>query len=155
MIRFDTGQFYIGKRSAPVPPEQDTKYLGSPVTYKHLWKDPTLTKTKHILRVVSTHDELVELETKLIKEGWRKYPDQCLNRNASPAFHPDACKLGASIIAEKTKKKFSIMSPDGTIVHGENIRKFCRENNLDQRHFFKVLTGTRNHHKGWRRVPSA
>ena len=40
-------------------------------------------------------------------------------------------------------------SPDGTVVHVPNIRKFARENNLNASCLTKVIKGTRSHHKNW------
>ena len=89
MIKFEDGRFYIGSRQSKVHASKDVKYWGSPVTYKHLWEDASLSKTKHILKVCDSFDEMNELEPKLIKEAWKKYPDLCLNRNAAGAIHPD------------------------------------------------------------------
>lgn len=101
IIKFNSGQFYIGSRQSKVEPEKDTKYLGSPKTYKHLWEDNSLEKTKHIIKVCSSFEKMRDLEVKLIKEAWDKYPDECLNRNAAPVFHPEiyskAGKIGGNI----------------------------------------------------------
>lgn len=94
MIRFCDGRFYIGKRSSKVEPHKDTKYMGSPVTFKYLWEDTSLTKTKHILKLCKTEKEMIDLEVEMIKTGWEKFPDLILNRNASPAFHKEACVSG-------------------------------------------------------------
>lgn len=145
LIKFNNEQFYIGSRKSKVTPEDDTKYWGSPVTYKHLWEDVTLEKTKHILKVCSSFDEMVELEIKLIKEAWNKYPDECLNRCATPTFHPEVIR--ASV--EKRCKNFNIKSPDGEIIKVKNMSKFCRENSLNIRSISNVVSGKRNHHKGW------
>lgn len=141
LIKFNAGQFYIGSRTSKVTPEDDKKYWGSPVTYKHLWKDTTLEKTKHILKVCSNFDEMMELEVKLIKEAWKKFPNECLNRCASPAFHPK--------VTEEKEKNFILKSPTGEIVKGKNIRKFCRDNNLNQGGISSVLAGKIRSCKGW------
>lgn len=148
-IKFDTGHFYIGSRSSILEPEKDTKYWGSPVTYKSLWKDPNLKKTKHILRVCKDEYHKRELETKLIKEAWQKYDSLCLNRNAAPVFHIEACKRGAQKSAEVCSKSFTIKSPEGKIYTSKNIRKFCREHDLDFRSLSKVINRQRSHHWGW------
>lgn len=100
MIKFSDDRFYIGKRSSKVEPHKDTKYMGSPVTFKYLWEDTSLTKTKHILKICDTEEEMIDLEVNLIKTGWEKFPDLILNRNASPAFHKEACSIGG----KKTKE---------------------------------------------------
>lgn len=145
LIKFNTGQFYIGSRKSKVTPEDDTKYWGSPVTYKHLWEDVTLEKTKHILKVCPTFDEMSNLEIKLIKEAWNKYPDECLNRHASPVFHPEIVRRTAN----SRRKEFTLKSPTGEIVKAKGINKFCKENNLDFGTMCKVLSGKQVTHKGW------
>ena len=103
MIKFCDGRFYIGKRTSKVEPHKDTKYMGSPVTFKYLWEDTSLTKTKHILKICETENEMIDLEVKMIKTGWEKFPDLILNRNASPAFHKEACSTGGKITKELGK----------------------------------------------------
>lgn len=94
MIKFCDDRFYIGKRTSKIEPYKDKNYMGSPVTFKYLWEDTSLTKTKYILKICDTEKEMIELEIKFIKIGWKKYPDLILNRNASPAFHKEACSIG-------------------------------------------------------------
>lgn len=201
MIKFCDDRFYIGKRSSKVEPHKDTKYMGSPVTFKYLWEDTSLTKTKHILKICDTEKEMIDLEVKLIKTGWEKFPDLILNRNASPAFHKEACvyggkrskelglgihgmsqeeklkcsskggvvvrelgigiygmspeeklkcaKKGGRVTAEKYSKNFVLRSPEGEIIKSRNISEFSRINDLDPAHVVKVISGKRNHHKGW------
>ena len=89
IIKFEDGRFYIGSRQSKVPASKDVKYWGSPVTYKHLWEDASLSKTKHILKVCDSFEEMNELEPRLIKDAWKKYPDLCLNKNAAGSIHHD------------------------------------------------------------------
>ena len=58
-------------------------------------------------------------------------------------------KIGGNIIAEKYSKEFAFISPEGEIVKGKNIQKFCRENDLSRTCINRVIRGTRSHHKGW------
>lgn len=104
MIKFNTGQIYIGSRTSKISPKQDTKYWGSPKTYKHLWEDNTLTKEKIILHICDTVEEKIELEPKLIKEAWKKYGDLCLNMHATPIFHPEICRKNGKESGNKTKE---------------------------------------------------
>ena len=91
LIKFETGEVYVGSRQSKVPPEQDTKYWGSPVTYKHLWEDVNLKKEKFIIKECESIEKARALEVKLIKNAWKKYSTRCLNRCASTGFHPDVC----------------------------------------------------------------
>jgi len=45
---------------------------------------------------------------------------------------------------------FIVVNPDGEVVGGINLTRFCKENNLTQSAMHKVIAGKRNHHKGWR-----
>tara|TARA_B100000287_G_scaffold263610_1_gene248056 strand:- start:768 stop:1568 length:801 start_codon:yes stop_codon:yes gene_type:complete len=103
MIKFDDGRFYIGSRKSKRLPEKDTGYWGSPVTFKYLWEDTSLSKTKHILKVCDSHEEMVKLEPKWITEAWKKYGDLCLNRAAGPHIREDVCrKSGLDAVKNKT-----------------------------------------------------
>jgi hypothetical protein len=58
-------------------------------------------------------------------------------------------------VAEKNSKEFSIINPEGEIIHGKNISKFCRENNLDKStvcNMLKYKKGIKSH-KGYRALP--
>lgn len=101
MIKFEDGRFYIGSRQSKVPANEDVKYWGSPVTYKHLWEDTSLSKTKHILKVCDSFEEMRDMESEFIKDAWKKYADLCLNRVSTPIFHPDISKAAASLGGKK------------------------------------------------------
>lgn len=63
-------------------------------------------------------------------------------------------KRGGKVAAEKLAKEFVLKSPNGEIIKGKNIRKFCRDNNLDHRVITKVLSDDNKYkhyksHKGW------
>lgn len=49
-------------------------------------------------------------------------------------------------------KEVSFKSVDGSVIVVKCLRRFCRENNLDQSAMRLVLLGQRSHHKGWRNV---
>lgn len=42
-----------------------------------------------------------------------------------------------------------LVSPSGEVFEVHSIRKFCREHSLDVGNVYKVIYGTRQHHKGW------
>lgn len=46
-------------------------------------------------------------------------------------------------------KQFQIINPEGKVIDGVGIKKFCKENNLSYGYIRKVLKGTQSHHKGW------
>jgi hypothetical protein len=114
LIKFNDGRYYIGSRKSKCKPEDDTQYMGSPKTFKHLWTDSNFTKTKYIIKEVDSMEELRRIEPKLIKEAWKKDgKDKCLNRHAAPHFHTDICskagkktyELGKGIHAQTPEQK--------------------------------------------------
>jgi hypothetical protein len=180
LIQFNDGRYYIGSRKCKCKPERDTKYMGSPVTYKELWSDPNLSKIKYILKEVDSVNELKRIEPILIKAGWeRDGRDLCLNRHASPTFHPEVCskggkisgknsyelgrgifglskeqqlencKKGAKITSERYAREFAVISPKGEVFKGRNLTRFCDEHGLDVANVRRVLRGTQSYYKGW------
>jgi hypothetical protein len=124
MIKFDDGRFYIGSRSSKQLPEKDTGYWGSPVTFKYLWEDTTLSKTKHILKVCDSHEEMVKLEPKYITEAWKKYGDLCLNRAAGPHIREDVSrKSGLDAVKNKTGVHSSSVSHEQKVKWASNAGK--------------------------------
>jgi group I intron endonuclease len=59
-------------------------------------------------------------------------------------------KVGHEYRTEKQAKIFKIISPNDEIVVAKNIRKFCRDNNLNYEKIRMVLNGKRKSYKGWR-----
>lgn len=46
-------------------------------------------------------------------------------------------------------KPFRIISPNGELIEGINLTKFCRERNLRRPSMFDVISGKRKEHKGY------
>ena len=53
-------------------------------------------------------------------------------------------------IIENNSKHYKLLSPEGNIIEGKNIKDFCRNNKLAYRKLCLVLKNKRKHHKGWR-----
>ncbi len=79
---------------------------------------------------------------KVTEETKRKL--SIINRGRCPS--PQTIK--ASI--EASAKHYDMISPDGEIVHIYNMRQFCKDRDLRPSKMSNVVTGKRNHHKGWR-----
>ncbi len=47
------------------------------------------------------------------------------------------------------KKKYKLTDVEGTVTIVENLRKFCRENDLNVSAIHKVIKGDRKQHKGF------
>ena len=50
----------------------------------------------------------------------------------------------------KEKKRYILTDLKGNEYITENLSKFCRDNDLNKSAIFKVLSGERSHHKGYR-----
>jgi hypothetical protein len=48
-------------------------------------------------------------------------------------------------------KAFALLSPDGVIHRGINLKKFCQEHGLIPSNIYKVIEGERRHAHGWTR----
>ena len=57
------------------------------------------------------------------------------------------------IVYEPRCKDFELMSPEGEIIKGKNIRKFCKENGLNPSNITNLLSGKGKSCKGWK-LPS-
>lgn len=86
--------YYYGIRVCKVLPSDDP-YMGSPKTFKQLWKDDSYVKSKEILEVGNydlDYDKFREKEPDLIKECWNQYGvyidgGQSLNIRAGLIIH--------------------------------------------------------------------
>jgi hypothetical protein len=57
--------------------------------------------------------------------------------------------IHAENVEKAWAKVWTLIDPEGNSIKVYNLSKFCRENNLDQGTMMKVMSGQRNHHKGW------
>ena len=53
------------------------------------------------------------------------------------------------------QKPFSLVDPAGQVIHGTNLRQFCKDRGLNQGGMWSVLFGSKPHHKGYTKVPDA
>lgn len=60
---------YFGSRTSKCLPARDTKYMGSPKTYKHYWKDYTPVKTILFTGFENREDAII-CENDLIRQQW-------------------------------------------------------------------------------------
>ncbi|AUR91911.1 winged helix-turn-helix DNA-binding domain protein [Vibrio phage 1.167.O._10N.261.51.F2] len=69
-------------------------------------------------------------------------------------YSPDYCKFATP--QENTEHSqgatVELISPDGSLVGVFNIRKFCRDNNINRKSFQNMLSGKWSHHKGWKKA---
>ena len=94
-----------------------------------------------------------EQRTKNGKLGSKKAREMCVGIYAlTPERRSEISKKAGKITGDKLAKEFVLKSPTGEIIYGKNIRKFCRENNLNHCVITKVLSDKYPHsksYKGW------
>jgi hypothetical protein len=62
--------------------------------------------------------------------------------------------ISASNATEKITKPFELLSPTGEIIKGNNLKKFGRDNNINQGGLWKVLNDKCESYKGWKKPNS-
>jgi len=59
----------------------------------------------------------------------------------------ESCK--EKISQSHSKNTYELTNKDGTILTIKNLSKFCKENNLHQSAFVRIMNGERKYHKNW------
>lgn len=93
----------------------------------------------------------------IARKGWKpseetrkKYSERSSGKNNSMY----GVRLPQETIDRLTLKKskpFKFIAPDGSIIEGLNLRKFCRDNNLNQGAMSSLKAGKIRYHKGYTR----
>jgi len=81
-IEFEDGHYYFGSRKSKVHPDQDTEYVGSPITNKNYWVNPF---KKTILNLFDCGKSMLLAESELIGDNHKK-DSLCLNRHNTKTF---------------------------------------------------------------------
>lgn len=70
-------------------------------------------------------------------------------------YSPETCIFvtAQTNTEEACAKSYRFKSPEGNVVDVYNLRKFCRENNLNQGHMCQVANGKIKSSKGWKAAP--
>ena len=176
MIKFETGQFYIGSRKSKIPAKEDIDYWGSPGKINEpLWE---LEKEKHILFESTdiSYKELTNKEKVFIGEAWKKYgKEKCINKhiggNIDPKFLSKMAKEryadGIGSIANLTPKQrkiahknsaisksidFQVKDPNGKIYTAKGIYPFAKKHGLHGGNFWHLIRGNAKTCQGWTRA---
>ena len=176
MIKFKTGQFYIGSRKSKVPAEEDIKYWGSPGKINEsLWE---LEKEKHILFESTdiSYKELTDKEKVFIREAWKKFgKEKCINKNIGGNIDPQVISkiakeryadgrnalsrltseqiIARSIKAGITKSvEFQVRDPNGKIHSAKGIYPFAKKHGLNGACLWEVVRGKHDSYNGWTNI---
>ncbi len=173
IIKFETGQFYIGSRKSKVPAAQDIDYWGSPGKINEsLWK---LKKEKHILFESTdiSYKELTNKEKVFIGEAWKKFGKaKCINKNIGGNIDPKVIskrakenykngigglanltpeqRIANQLKAAKTKSvEFQVRDPNGKIHTAKGIYPFAKKHGLHGGNFWQLIRGDADTCQGW------
>ncbi len=106
------------------------------------------TKIGEILK--TSHTSVLRVLEKIGIKQKKSYPQTNKNSLANLGkLTEDQKKYRDEKTSEKTARSFKIRSPEGTIIEGFNMNKFCREKNLSPSCMNQVLHGKIKNHKGW------
>ena len=176
MIKFETGQFYIGSRKSKVPASEDIKYWGSPGKInKSLWD---LKKEKHILFESNdiSYKELTDKEKVFIGEAWKKFgKEKCINKHIGGNIDPkvlskiakEAYKNGTSGLNKLTPEirkasqlkgaitksvEFKVRDPNGKIHSAKGIYPFAKKHGLSGGNLWGLVRGKFEIYNGWTNI---
>lgn len=109
-------------------------------------KDPA---NNIILKGNITETEAFELEIFYIQKYGRKDIGTGILRNLTYGGDGSCGYIQNQEQIDMKTKEFVIMTPEGEIIEIRNLRKYCRENNLDQGAMCGVIVGKSRHYKFW------
>ena len=77
--------------------------------------------------------------------------DKDIKVKGNRVYSPDYCQFVTKKenSTQALQRPFKIKSPEGVVVSGVNVRKFCRENGLTNSQVIRLLNGKCKCHKGW------
>ena len=140
--------YYVGIRSCKCEPEDDTKYRGSPKTYKHMWSQAETIKKDIIISLPhnkENHENLSAKELKLIKEAHTRYglkgkddDGKCLNAGMFPYFLSTE-ESRASLSASRkeylndnpdvlAKQIANMHTPEAHAKHSASLKEYLKNN---------------------------
>lgn len=96
------------------------------------------------------HKHTIESKRKISENNSKYWKNK--NRSEDTKLKISKSKKGKKLsegAIYKISKPFKLLSPEGSIIEGRNIRKFCRENNLKPSNICAVIKNKRKSHKGW------
>ncbi|MGL4584042.1 MAG: HNH endonuclease signature motif containing protein [Flavobacterium sp.] len=106
--------------------------------------------SRHIHKALKLHTIVWETFNGKIPEG---YEIDHINNNRLDCRLDNLQLLTHADNVEKAwARNWKLKSPEGEHLSVYNLSKFCREQGLDQKSMSFVMSGKRNHHKGWTKL---
>jgi hypothetical protein len=171
---------YFGSRTSKCLPKLDTKYMGSPKTYKHYWRENTPVKTI-LVTGFRTRETAIVYEANLIRNQWAlnkelslndhipgeqfhrlgKYPSEEERKRLSEAHKGHSHSLETRQKMSSTRmghdyhpgKKYVGITPGGDHIVIDKALKFCKtypEFGLCSSGISDCISGRLKTHQGWR-----
>lgn len=86
------------------------------------------------------------------KDGLKYDLDKDIKVEGNKVYGPDTCIfVDQALNKQKAKaKKCRMTNPDGVVIEINNVKKFCRDNNLLYTSFNEVTLGRLKSYKGWK-----
>ena len=123
---------------------------------------------KHLLGRKQSQDVIDKRVAKLIGRTCSQETSEKIRKaNKGRKMSPEACAnigkskkgvkpsiLATQKSAESRQKSYFVTPPNGTEFQITNLRKFCRENGLDNTSLCSVAKGKYKHHRGWKCRPA-
>lgn len=92
-----------------------------------------------------SHLRSVAVGTRSQHKGWKSIIP------AKKKVRKEISEAGRNNISEsRAKKTYTLISPEGDITHINNLKNFCKNNNLNNSNLYRVVNGKSKSHKGWR-----
>lgn len=125
--------------------------LGKKVKYLYVsWRDKVTKRT-----VTELVHRLVACKYLPNPKGYKQVhhkdfdPTNCHKDNLEWTDGETNCAYSYERVEQALARHATLYSPSGTRHDIFNVRKFCRENNLNPPSIFEVLSGKRKSYKGW------
>ena len=122
----------VGGRKLPVP---STYYFLSPIGEIHTTNNLSEFARQHDLCPIA-----LSRISRCIKGSHKRW------RHCTPDGEP-------IVPSDRKHRKFTLLSPDGEIIEGSNLRQFAIAHGLSRTCLMSVLDGTVPHHRGWKMPP--
>lgn len=108
-------------------------------------------KVLQILKLDKTDKFKIDAVLEALEQTWMNIINPDLNLTAATGSPLGCTRTPEHIqkIVDNNSNEFKLYDPEGNIVEGKNLKKFCRENNFVDGCMFAVLNDKAAQYKGW------